>query len=430
MGDIVTTSKQCVDRCALIERFNRVRAQSITIASPLSPEDMAVQVDVCASPTKWHLAHSTWFFETLVLKPNEPHFKPHDERWPVLFNSYYHGLGNRHPRARRGMLTRPSVQDVYAYRCAVDDRVRAVLENTGEDAFQSLRGIVELGMQHEQQHQELMLTDLKLLLAENPLLPSYRSDGADSGPASDPGDCAWMSFEGGVVEIGHSGDAFAYDNETPRHRQFLEPYQLADRLVTNGEYLEFIADGGYGDPLLWLDDGWTTVSQRGWIKPMYWIQDHGAWREFTLRGLQTLDPHRPVCHLSFFEADAFARWSGARLPTEAEWEHAANGVNMAGNFVESDLLHPASPPSPRGALRQCFGDVWEWTRSSHEPYPGYCPPRGPIGEYNGKFMNGQYVLRGGSCATSESHIRPTYRNFFSPESRWQFTGIRLARSTT
>ncbi len=426
-----------IDRRTLLDHHRRVRSTTIALCDPLSAEDMAVQVEPHASPAKWHLAHTTWFFETFVLEAHERGFTPYDERFRVLFNSYYHGVGEQHPRRRRGALTRPSIGEVMAYRDTIDERVAALLARCDEATLAVIAPLIELGLHHEQQHQELLLTDVKLLLAANPIRPRYREepdDGlADPAARGTAGPLGWIGFDAGVVAIGHDGPGFAYDNEGPRHRRFLEPFELADRLVTNAELLAFVEDGGYRRPGPWLDDGWTWVRGGDRRHPEYWRRGDDGWREFTLHGERPLDPEAPACHLSFFEADAYARWAGARLPTEGEWEHASEGEEIAGNLLESGRLHPAPAPAPTraaggGGLRQMFGDVWEWTRSAHEPYPGYRPEPGAIGEYNGKFMCGSFVLRGGSCATSRSHVRRTYRNFFAPGAVWQLTGLRLARS--
>ena len=429
---LTARSSGTILRAHLADAYRSARILTLKLCQPLSSEDMVVQVEPFASPTKWHLAHTTWFFETFALKPYERRFAWHDEAFPFLFNSYYHTLGRMHARNRRGLITRPTLEETLVYRHEIDDRMMSLI-HTGDDAtLIELQPIIELGLNHEQQHQELMLTDIKLLLAANPMDVAYRQgNGSPTPNAQGPGPLAWIPFEGGVVEIGHDTESheFAYDNEGPRHRRFLEPFELADRLVTNGEFREFIEAGGYTRPQHWLDDGWSRVSADQWSHPLYWRQRGSEWQEYTLSGWKTLDAAAPACHISFFEADAFARWSGARLPTEAEWEHAAECVSVVGNFLESDRLHPL--PSATGgegaALRQMFGDAWQWTRSAHEPYPGYAPPEGAIGEYNGKFMNNCYVLRGGSCVTSRSHVRRTYRNFFEPGARWQFTGFRLAR---
>ena len=420
-----------LDQHSLIERFRGVRGTTMRLTEPLSAEDMVVQAAACASPTKWHLAHTTWFFETFVLGRFRRGYREYDERFGYLFNSYYNTVGPMHPRSYRGLLTRPGIGEVMAFRDTIDERVEALIGSCDdEETYAELAEMIELGLHHEQQHQELVLTDAKLLLHANPLLPSYAETEAP-GSAAEAGAMGWLGFDGGVVEIGREGEGFAYDNEGPRHRRFLEPYALADRTVTNAEFLAFVEDGGYERAALWLDEGWSWVGAHGVRHPLMWRESDDGWREFTLYGERALDPHAPACHLSFFEADAFARWSGARLPTEVEWEHACEGLPVEGCFVESRALHPIGAGASTGtcALRGMFGSVWEWTRSAHEPFPGYAPPPGAIGEYNGKFMCGQFVLRGGSVATSVSHIRPTYRNFFEPDARWQFTGVRLARST-
>ncbi|MCS0612708.1 ergothioneine biosynthesis protein EgtB [Massilia kyonggiensis] len=396
--------------------FQHVRQRTLHLAEPLTAEDCCAQSMPDASPVKWHLAHTTWFFETFILEPREPGFRPHDAAFRVLFNSYYNGVGAKHPRAQRGLLTRPTLAEVHAYRAAVDARMLHLLASAPEDG--ELAALVELGLQHEQQHQELILTDVKHLLSRNPLYPAY----VDSPlPASSPAEpLAWIGFDGGLAEIGHAGDGFAFDNESPRHRQYLQPFALASRLVTNGEYLEFIEAGGYRDPALWLSDGWDLVANGTLAAPLYWVEDGERRREFTLHGLQALDLARPVTHVSLYEADAYARWRGARLPTEAEWEFAARDAALT-----CGDLHPRAAGS--SGLAQMFGECWQWTASSYAPYPGFAPAAGAIGEYNGKFMVNQYVLRGSSCATPHGHARASYRNFFPAGARWQFTGIRLAR---
>ena len=402
-------------------RYAGVRARTLELAAPLSEEDCCVQSMPDASPVKWHLAHTTWFFETFVLEQFEPGFKPFHADFRVLFNSYYNGVGDKHPRPQRGMLSRPSLATVRDYRQDVDRRTRSLFERYGKD--KALQALITLGLNHEQQHQELILSDCKHLLSLNPLKPVYR-DGPLGAPSSATA-LEWTAFSGGVVAIGAgNGDAgFCFDNELPRHNEYLQPYSLASRLVTNGEYLQFVENGGYRDPRLWLSEGWDWM--RAIACPIYWMKDQTGWKEFTLAGMRTLDLNLPVAHISYFEADAYARWAGARLPTEAEWEQAACGCAAAGNFADNGEFHPRAA---RGTgLQQMFGDAWEWTSSSYAPYPGYRPVEGAIGEYNGKFMVNQYVLRGGSCATPSDHIRPTYRNFFPASARWQFSGIRLAR---
>jgi ergothioneine biosynthesis protein EgtB len=421
---------------ALAARYAQARRQTMRLAEPLSEADCQVQSMPDASPTKWHLAHVTWFFETFVLARFEPHFKPFHAAFKVLFNSYYHGVGDQHPRAQRGLVTRPGLAEVKAYRAAVDERMAALLN---QPLSAEAATLVELGLQHEQQHQELILTDLKHLLWHNPLAPVYRSNWPLAPVARVP--AGWVSFEGSLVEIGHTGAGFGFDNEFPRHRCHLAPYALGNRLVTHGEWLEFVADGGYREPRWWLSAGWDWLRQQRIESPLYWRAcDEGTqgWRSFTLHGQVALDPHTPVVHVSLYEADAYARWRGAeqglplRLPSEAEWEHAAQQHAPAtlarGNFVESGALHPMPVPAALpGVPMQLFGDVWEWTHSSYQGYPGFKPWAGAVGEYNGKFMVNQYVLRGGSCATPRDHIRASYRNFFPADARWQFSGVRLAQ---
>ncbi|MBI5722122.1 MAG: ergothioneine biosynthesis protein EgtB [Burkholderiales bacterium] len=429
----------------LAERYARVRAQTMALAAPLSEADCQVQSMPDASPTKWHLAHVTWFFETFVLERFEAGFRPHHPAFRVLFNSYYHGVGEQHPRPQRGLVTRPGLAEVKAYRAAVDERMAALLE--AGDAGQAgphrdpIATLVELGLQHEQQHQELILTDLKHLLGCSPLAPVYRPAWPLAAVA--PVAHGWCSFDGGPVEIGHGGEGFAFDNEAPRHAVQLRPHALGNRLVTHGEWREFIEAGGYAEPRWWLAAGWDWLRQQRIEAPMYWrrrTDDSGrrGWVNFTLHGEVPVDPHTPVVHVSLYEADAYARWRAAvsgepvRLPSEAEWEHAAQADEAAalaeGNFVDSEALHPMPlRRMPPGAPMQLFGDVWEWTTSSYQGYPGFRPWAGAVGEYNGKFMINQYVLRGGSCATPREHMRASYRNFFPAETRWQFSGVRLAK---
>lgn len=408
-------------------RYRDVRQRTSTLCEPLSPEDCAIQSMPDASPTRWHLAHTTWFFETFVLKPAIADYQSVCPEYDYLFNSYYNQVGQQFPRSQRGLLSRPSLADVVEYRAAVDQQMDQLLATDGQDNANRLE-VIELGLHHEQQHQELMLTDLKHMFSCNPLWPAYLSDRPPQSSSEVPLD--WVTGTEGVRSIGHDGTGFAYDNESPQHEALLQPHELTSRLITNGEYLEFIAENGYSRPEWWLSLGWATVQQNTWNAPLYWRQIDGQWCEFTLAGLRPLRMSEPVCHVSYFEADAYARWRGVRLPTEFEWELAATASNVAatGNFVESQQYHPAPAECTDTTIpQQMFGDVWEWTASPYTPYPGYAPPAGAIGEYNGKFMCNQYVLRGGSCATSQSHIRATYRNFFPPEARWQFTGIRLAR---
>ena len=404
----------------LHDTFAAVRGRTEALVAPLSAEDACVQSMPDASPAKWHLAHTTWFFEHFILADRLPGYRVFHERFAFLFNSYYYGVGEMHLRPRRGLVTRPSLDEVRAYRAHVDQAMARLLER--EAGNPELERLVTLGLNHEQQHQELILTDIKHLLAQNPLLPAY----TELPPAADAEAPAleWVPGRAGIVEAGHAGPEFAFDNETPRHRVLLRDHLLASRPVTNGEYLAFIRDGGYRNTTLWLSDGWSTVTAEGWERPLYWQED--LEHAFTLGGVRPLDLAAPVAHLSYYEADAFARWAGARLPTEFEWEAAAAGVESAGNFADSGCLEPQPAPAGPG-LRRLYGDTWEWTASPYAPYPGFRPLAGSLGEYNGKFMCSQLVLRGGSCATPAGHVRPTYRNFFYPAQRWQFSGLRLAK---
>jgi ergothioneine biosynthesis protein EgtB len=404
-------------------RFRLVRAATLALSEPLCAEDYVVQSMPDASPAKWHLAHTTWFFEEFVLQRAVPGYKFHDEQFRYLFNSYYNTVGPMHSRPQRGLLSRPTVEQVLAYRARIDERMHALLRR--DDLAPEILNVITLGLNHEQQHQELLLTDLKHLFSCNPLLPAYARAGATHASQPSPA-LSFKSFDGGLIEIGHAGNGFSFDNELPRHRTYTQPFRLANRAVTNGEYLEFIRAGGYENPVHWLSDGWATIQSEGWRRPIYWSPSLDA--EFTLTGLRELNPGSPVCHLSYYEADAFAHWAGARLPTETEWELAANEAPVRGNFVENRRWHPDPAPSKSDSpLLQMFGDVWEWTQSAYAPYPGFTPAKGALGEYNGKFMVNQLVLRGGSCATPASHIRASYRNFFNPAARWQFTGLRLAQ---
>jgi ergothioneine biosynthesis protein EgtB len=409
----------------LRNRYQLVRAFSDKLRESLEPEDCVVQTMPEASPVKWHLAHTSWFFETFVLKAALPNYHP-DAQYAYLFNSYYNSAGKMHCRPKRGLISRPTLRETLDYRRRVDGLMDAVF--TQATILEKFAPVIRLGLQHEQQHQELILTDIKHVFSENPLRPVFRERSTAKPTPVMPG--SWQSFSAGICEIGYKGDGFHFDNEGPRHRQFVEAFQLAPRLVTNGEYLEFIEDGGYRRPEFWLSLGWHTVNEQRWETPMYWEKAYGSWRVFTLSGMRELDKDEPISHVSYFEADAFARWAKSRLPTEFEWELAATDLPYAGNFAEDERFHPRPLDQTAGSqpLAQMFGDLWEWTNSSYSPYPGYAPPVGALGEYNGKFMCNQYVLRGGSCATSRSHIRKTYRNFFPPSARWQFTGIRLARS--
>ena len=404
-------------------RYDAVRRHSLALAAPLTDEDCGAQSMPDASPIKWHLAHSTWFFETFILERMERDFQPFHPAFRVLFNSYYNGIGQKHPRAQRGLLTRPAMAQVRAYRADVDARIaRLLASDLPSPQRAELAMLLTLGLEHEQQHHELMLTDVKHLLAQSALLPEYVA--AALPPAATIAPLQWIAFDGGLGEIGYAGDGFCFDNELPRHRQYVAPFALASRLVSNGEYLRFIEAGGYRDPALWLAEGWDWVNQNGLDSPLYWQQDEaGQWQEFTLFGAQPLDMQRPATHLSLFEADAYAHWAGARLPTESEWEMAAAALPP-----QTGHLHPAGAiDGADGALTQMFGHCWQWTSSSYAPYPGYQTAPGALGEYNGKFMLNQYVLRGSSCVTPEGHARASYRNFFPAGARWQFTGIRLAR---
>jgi ergothioneine biosynthesis protein EgtB len=395
----------------LSQFFRDVRALSTAIAEPLSAEDQCVQSMPDASPTKWHLAHTTWFFERMVLAQN-PNYEPFDARYDAIFNSYYLSIGTPFTRANRGLLTRPGLAEVYAYRAHVDDAMERLLPHAGPEK----RAQTALGLHHEQQHQELILTDIKYTFFCNPLLPAFRSgqiSPLDSVPALD-----WIEHDGGTLEIGHADSGFAFDNESPRHAALLRPFRLASRPTTCGEYLAFIEDGGYTRPELWLSDGWALKEREGWTAPLYWLDGETL---FTLNGVRSLNPGEPVAHVSFYEAAAFAAWAGKRLPTEFEWEAIAGNHSPVGNFLDLETLRPVAANG-----ETLFGDVWTWTRSSYDPYPGFKPFDGAFAEYNGKFMVGQVVLRGGSCVTPPGHIRATYRNFFQPSARWQFSGIRLA----
>ena len=407
-----------VDAFPLVDRFIAVRRMSERLARPLSPEDQTVQSMPDASPTKWHLAHTTWFFETFVLRPHLPAYRPFDPAYEYLFNSYYEAVGPRHPRPQRGMITRPGVEQILTYRRHVTSAM-AELIGSGRGDWAA---IVELGLHHEQQLQELILMDAKNMLSMNPLFRVY----APERPAPDHDKTAlgWIDFEGGLVEMGHAANGFAFDNEGPRHRSWVDPFALATRLVTCGEYAAFIADGGYRRPEFWLSAGWDCVTQRGWQAPLYWHGDGDHWNVFTLSGLRPMRAAEPVCHVSLYEAAAFAKWAGKRLPREAEWELASADVALVGNMLEDERLHPVAAQGE--GLVQMIGDVWEWTASPYVAYPGYREPPGAIGEYNGKFMANQMVLRGGCAATPRDHIRTTYRNFFPPDARWMFGGIRLA----
>jgi ergothioneine biosynthesis protein EgtB len=414
----------------LLGQYLRVRSFTTSLCAGLAPEDQVVQSMEDVSPTKWHLAHTSWFFETFVLAPHAPGYRPYHPEYGYLFNSYYTQAGERHCRAQRGYLSRPTVAEVHAYRAHVDGEMERLLTTADAGLLDRIAPLVTLGINHEQQHQELLVTDIKHVFSVNPLRPAYRERREASAPMLAPAapPLHWIGFEEGVRRIGHDGEGFAYDNEGPRHRVFLEAFELASRPATNGEFLAFMEDGGYRRPELWLSAGWAAVQENAWSEPFYWERRDGRWWSYTVEGMREVAPHEPVCHLSYFEADAFARWAGARLPGEAEWEVAAAGAAVEGNLAERLRFHPLpTPAAGREEPVQLYGDVWEWTRSQYSAYPGYAPAAGAIGEYNGKFMCNQFVLRGGSCATSRSHIRATYRNFFPPDATWQFTGARLAR---
>lgn len=414
------------NRDRLLAAFRQLRADTDALAAPLSAEDQCIQSMPDVSPTKWHRAHTTWFWETFLLGEFCTDYEVFDPDFNFLFNSYYEQVGERHARDERGLISRPDCGHVSAYREAVDTAVIAFLESASDNEIAAATPIVELGIGHEQQHQELLLTDIKHVLSCNPLKPSAYAPPARQTPCADS-PLVFTAFEGGLVEIGHAGEGFAYDNEGPRHKVWLGPFSLANRPVTNGEFRQFIEDGGYENATLWLSDGWATVQRERWQAPLYWSRADDGWREFTLHGETDLDPDIPVAHLSFYEAEAYAHWAGARLPTEAEWETASRLASAAGRWAcPGQSAHPGSALADNG-LAQMFGGVWEWTRSDYGPYPGFKVAEGAVGEYNGKFMCGQYVLRGGSCATPPGHVRTTYRNFFPPSARWQFSGLRLAR---
>ncbi len=408
-----------------VESFEKVRKTSQRICAPLATEDYVIQTMDDVSPPKWHLAHTTWFFENFLLIPSHPDYREFHPRYNFLFNSYYEAVGERHPRPERGLLSRPTVEEIYHYRRHVDEFMLDLVDGADEQQWVQIEPLLTLGLHHEQQHQELLLTDIKHILGTNPLRPAY-----DTPPDHPPGarvPAAWVAYPSGIAEIGFGDSGFRYDNEEPRHQVHLEAYELASTLVTNGEYLEFIEAGGYQQPRHWLSDGWATVQDEKWNAPLYWEKIDDRWWVMTLSGLKQLSENEPVSHISYFEADAYARWRDLRLPTEAEWETAAANRAVEGNLFDSGELHPRPAASGGDEPAQLFGDVWEWTQSPYTAYPGFRPAPGAVGEYNGKFMCNQFVLRGGSCATSANHIRATYRNFFPPQARWQFTGLRLAR---
>jgi ergothioneine biosynthesis protein EgtB len=417
MADHATTAE---DR-TLAGRFLSTRSLTEELAAPLSAEDQTVQSMPDVSPTKWHRAHTSWFFETFLLAPSTPSYREFHPAFSALFNSYYQAVGSPFPRGERGLVSRPGIHEIGCYRAHVDRGMLALLDGAVDGPTASL---VELGIHHEQQHQELLLMDIKHVLSRNPLQPAYSC--VDVSPASDPVPTGWSKYPGGSYRIGHAGQSFGFDNEFPRHEVHLEPFAIADAPVTCAEWLAFISDDGYRRPELWLSDGWAAVQAEGWESPLYWSCEDGAWEEFTLGGPRPLNPAEPVCHISYYEADAFSRWAGCRLPTEAEWEVASADRPVIGHFLDLDVLHPSPVTDP---MPSPFGDVWQWTSSAYSPYPGFTVSPGAVGEYNGKFMVSQYVLRGGCCATPTDHIRATYRNFFPPSARWAFSGLRMARDS-
>ena len=421
-------SASATKRSAERDRFAAIRQQTEALAAHLSPEDLAIQSMPDVSPTKWHLAHTSWFFETFLLRPLDPSYREFDPAFAYLFNSYYEAVGPRHPRPERGLLSRPTVDAVAAYRDHVTAAMLRLTETADEAVWQQAAPLIELGTHHEQQHQELILMDIKHVFSVNPLLPTYQAPRPHAVSRERTG-LKWVEFAGGLHEIGHVGSEFTFDNEGPRHKVWLEPFRLASHPVACSEYLDFIADGGYGRAEFWLSEGWAAVEQQGWQAPLYWRCEDSEWLIFTLCGERPVDPAEPVCHVSFYEADAFARWAGKRLPTEAEWEIAARDVPLTGNLADSGHLHPCPATTSANddpALRQMIGDVWEWTASPYVAYPRFRPAAGAVGEYNGKFMSNQMVLRGGAAVTPADHLRITYRNFFPPSARWAFSGLRLA----
>ena len=415
------------DREQTLLQYLNTRERSLTICAPLQTEDYVIQTMPDVSPPKWHLAHTSWFFETFLLTPFDSSYQTFHPLFDTLFNSYYVTHGNPYPRPERGFLSRPTVEEVIAYRSHVDKAMQALIRSASEQQWLEISSLITLGINHEQQHQELLLTDIKHILAHNPLKPAYHEPTSKPSEVIDSSALSWVSINGGTVEIGQDNDknVFAYDNESPKHKVYLEDFEVASRCITNKEYIEFIEDGGYQKAEWWLSDGWATVQQEEWSAPLYWQKQNAEWFYYTFEGLQAVDLNAAVCHVSFYEADAYASWANKRLPTECEWELAASQINVSGNLFEGQEYKPMASSNTQ-AINQLFGDVWEWTASPYVAYPGYKPASGSIGEYNGKFMSSQMVLRGGSFATAENHIRATYRNFFYPKDRWQFSGIRLA----
>ncbi len=411
----------------LLEQFLATRRYSLQICRPLEVEDYNLQAADFASPPKWHLAHTSWFFETFLLKPFLPDYIAINDLYETLFNSYYNGVGKPFQRASRGLLSRPTLDEVLAYRAHIDEGIRTLLRSQAHSERDAIVERVVLGIEHERQHQELFFTDIKYSLSANPLAPSYSQRNTKGSSSETPAALAFVPFEGGLTETGNEGSGFSFDNELPRHRNWVEPFNLANRLVTNAEYQAFIDDGGYERPELWLADGWTTVTESDWSGPLYWHNTKDGPMEFTLHGLIERQDSAPVCHISGYEAEAYARWCDARLPTEHEWELAASACSLPGSGIAISSPHPESAPSETKGVLQLYDSCWQWTRSAYTPYPGFKISPGAIGEYNGKFMSNQWVLRGGSCVSIPAQLRPSYRNFFYPPDRWQFSGIRLAR---
>jgi ergothioneine biosynthesis protein EgtB len=418
----IMTENITLQRTELFSKFNEIRRFSELLCLPLETEDYVTQSMPDASPAKWHLAHTSWFFEAFILSEALDDYKSPFPIFNFIFNSYYVQIGERYTRAERGLLSRPTVKQIYAYRDYISQQISGLVESSTDDVFMKYSPLIEVGINHEQQHQELIVTDIKHMFSCNPLYPVYKK--SERPKTGKPGEMRFKTFQERIYYTGHNGDGFSYDNERPQHKKYLKEFSIGSRLITNAEYLNFIADNGYNRDELWLSDGIATVRKEKWNAPLYWIKDGNEWYNFTLSGLEKLNPHEPVCHVSFYEADAFARWSNCRLPLEEEWEAAAPD-EIKGNFSDNMILHPLNLREEE-ELNQFYGDVWEWTASAYLGYPGFKTPPGALGEYNGKFMSGQMVLRGGSCATHSSHIRKTYRNFFPPHSRWQFTGIRLS----